>query len=69
MSAREMMSQDQRTTTMSGLGTAGKASGAEITVPVGGYDVVVCPLVPALHLARGYHQNSRWDEGGLLPKI
>jgi hypothetical protein len=36
MSTREMMSQDRRTTTtMSGLATAGEASGAEIVVPVG----------------------------------
>jgi hypothetical protein len=39
MSAEEMMSRDQRTMTMSALGTAGEASGAEMTVPVGGYDV------------------------------
>jgi hypothetical protein len=41
MSTREMMSQDRRTTTMSGLATAGEASGAEIIVPVGGDEVVV----------------------------
>jgi hypothetical protein len=40
MSAGEMMSRDHRTMTMSALGTAGEASGAEMTVPVGGYDVV-----------------------------
>ena len=40
MSARKMMGEDQRTTTMSKLGTAGEASGAETIVPVGGYDVV-----------------------------
>src|SRR5277367_2372369 len=42
MSTREMMSQDWRTTTtMSGLATAGEASGAEIIVPVGGDEVVM----------------------------
>jgi hypothetical protein len=40
MSAGEMMSRDQRTMTMSALGTAGEVCGAEMTVPVGGYDVV-----------------------------
>ena len=35
MSTREMMSQDRRTTTISGLKTAGEASGAEIIIPVG----------------------------------
>jgi hypothetical protein len=39
MSAEEMISRDQRTMTMSALGTAGEASGAEVTVSVGGYDV------------------------------
>ena len=34
------MSRDQRTMTMTALGTAGEASGAEMTVLVGGYDVV-----------------------------
>jgi hypothetical protein len=40
MSAREMMSRDQRTMAMSALGTAGEASGAEMTVSVRGYDIV-----------------------------
>src|SRR2546421_741853 len=39
MSTREMMSQDQRTTTMSGLATTREASGAAIIVPVGGDEV------------------------------
>jgi hypothetical protein len=68
MSTQEMMSQDRRTTAMLGLTTAGEASGTEIIVPVEEMRLS-CPLVLALHLARGYHQSSLWDRGGHLPKL
>ena len=65
MSAEEMMSRDQRTMTMSALGTAGEASGAEITVPVREYNVVksvlwfrLTPLVVAIKVPDGTGEDT-----------
>jgi hypothetical protein len=64
-----MMSQDQRMTTMSRLGTAGEASGAEIIVSVGGYDVVKSVHWFRLYTLLVVTIKAPMGRGGHFPKL